>query len=155
MCGRNSNEYYRGLVEKTSMILCSACARFASKKTKIMQQSISKKKQKSQTYNTKAPQRASIVQLIVPDYAKKIKQAREKQNLKQEELAGQLAIKTSLLHSFEASKKSPAMDLARKLEKKLHITLIMQYEEDKKNISIKGKSSGPLTLGDLIKKRTK
>jgi putative transcription factor len=90
------------------------------------------------------------VQLIVANYSKIIKSAREKTGLKQEELAKKIAEKESVIHKLESGIMKPDIPLARKLEKFLRITLVESVEVSD-DVEEKRSSSEGLTLGDLIR----
>ena len=88
---------------------------------------------------------------IVSDYAAKIRKARERVGLTQKDLAMKLNEKESVIHNLEASHLEPPLDLARKLEKLLHITLV--EEEQGGIVPVATTKSGGLTIADIIKKR--
>jgi putative transcription factor len=78
-----------------------------------------------------------------------IKEAREKLNLKQEDLAKHINEKVSILHKVETGSIKPPIALARKLEYALKISIVKKAEE----VLIKKEkhSSDQVTIGDLIK----
>jgi uncharacterized protein (TIGR00270 family) len=82
-----------------------------------------------------------------------VKTAREKKGWKQEELAKKIAIKESLLHNIESGHFEPTDEMIHKLEKFLHIKLMMNVTASKP--SNKNIDAGPMTLGDMIKFRKK
>lgn len=63
-------------------------------------------------------------ELIVPDFNQKIRIARQKNGLKQEELASKINEKLSVISSVESGKRMPDLKLAKKLERFFGITLI-------------------------------
>jgi len=71
-------------------------------------------------------------------------------NIKQEELAKRLSIKTSLLHQIESGRFVPPIDLARTFEKALHLQLVQEHREKHKPTG-KG-STETFTIGDLLRK---
>jgi len=90
---------------------------------------------------------------VVDDYGIKIKNAREKLGLKQEELAKKINEKESAIHKIESRQLVPSIVLANKLEKFLGIKLIEKYEEaEKPKIDFR---SGSLTVGDLLRLKKK
>ncbi|MBI5072318.1 TIGR00270 family protein, partial [Candidatus Woesearchaeota archaeon] len=97
-------------------------------------------------------QEPQIIEQIVEEYALKIKQAREKRKLNQEEFAKMLNERESVLHNIEAGKQKPSMELAKKLEKVLGIVLIEVIKPDE--ITAEKQDSprpkGPLTIGDML-----
>jgi putative transcription factor len=89
------------------------------------------------------------MQLVVQDYAQRIRGKRESMGLTQEKFAQQLNEKESVIHHLEVGKGGMSLDLARKLERKLGITLVEQYEDSTEKI--KKTDNVALTIGDLIK----
>ena len=159
MCGGSKGPFYNGSIEGTKMKLCSNCKGYA-KEAWLIKETIPEEPKKKKLYSQQVREdekkeeaaRGEIVQLVVPDYGKRIKAAREEKGLKQEKLAQQLAVKESLLHTFESGSRKPSLEMARKLEKALHITLVEQQEL--KPIATPGKRSGAgMTIADMIKKR--
>lgn len=155
MCGTQKGPFFKGIVEGTQMNVCSACMRYASSAkrekeqlTKKQQFKLEKKREREEAQE--AEEHVEKIELIVTDFAQRIKNAREKNKLKQEELAKKLAEKESLLHTFESGKRKPSFALARKLEKALGITLI-ETVEDKKPQRKRVSLSGGMTIGDLLK----
>lgn len=146
LCGKETEVIYKVEIEGTILNVCKDCSSFGKiidvvkreEKPKIEKKKIVKKEEKE------------IHEMIVEDYAVKIKKAREKKNLKQEELAKLIAEKVSLIRSIEKGKHEPSIQLARKLEKVLNIHLIEEYEYRTDNKSKESKSD-KLTLGDVIK----
>ena len=93
---------------------------------------------------------SEFVEVIVKDYSSRIKKAREKKELKQEDLAKQIAEKESVIHQLESSKLKPNFRLAKKLEVFLNINLIDSLNkniEQKKDINFQDNA---LTIGDII-----
>lgn len=90
------------------------------------------------------------VEMIVQDYAEKIKRAREKSGLKQEDFARKINEKASLVHKMESGRFKPSLKLAKKLESSLGIKLIEEFKQSEMpTFSTKSKSMD-LTVGDLI-----
>ena len=143
MCGKDG-ELYQAKIEGTVMNVCRNCAKFGKVIRKRVVEKIEIRKKE-------APKEEGPVEMVVANYNELIKNAREKLGLKQEELAQQLNLKTSMINNIERKKFKPNPDLARKLEKNLRIKLVEEYEEEK-SFSGSGQSSG-MTFGDLIKKR--
>jgi putative transcription factor len=152
LCGSSKLPFYTAKVEGVSMTVCERCKTHASDaRLKSVEAPRPVKKNALEAPANAAPQRKEIMQLIRPDYAARIKRAREKLGIKQEDFAKIIAEKDSMLHNLESGKHEPSLDLARKLEHHLHISLVMQYEEN--GAPINAKHDGPLTIGDLIKRR--
>lgn len=139
MCGRKNAEY-KAIIEGTELTVCDKCAKHG----KILRKPkpIIKTKQEPQ-------KKHEITEKIIPNYSQKIRKARVKNNMTQEEFAKKLNIKESLLHKIENSAFKPSIPLARKLEKNLKINLIEEIEDEK--IEIKKEKTEGITIGDLIK----
>ena len=97
----------------------------------------------------------SLEKEIVEDYAKRIRNARTKNNLTQEQFAQKINEKPSLLRRIEAGKAKPTIKLAKKLEKSYDIMLLKEADEIEVNTSQFMKKSTGTSLGDIafIKKK--
>ena len=58
-----------------------------------------------------------IIRLVVGDFATRVRKAREKLGLKQEDFAKKIKEKESIVHKLETGEFKPNLDLAKKLEK--------------------------------------
>lgn len=155
MCS-SPEKTYKIEVEGSILNVCEKCASFGKVVSRVKQELPEKKKKKlekaaEKLAEEKARKETETVQLIVPDYSKIIKTAREKTGLKQEELAKRLAEKESIIHKLESGTMKPDIPLARKLEKFLRIKLVEEVEVDESAADSKAKSSARLTIGDLIR----
>jgi len=151
MCGKKA-ELYKAEIEGTEMNVCSECGKFG-KIIKKLQEPKPEPKKKKESFIIKHTSDKEIIQVIVPNYSKKIKQRREELGLKQEELAKKISEKLSLVHHIESGEFEPNINLARKLEKFLKIKLVKQQEVSK-DIHFKI-SPDQLTVGDFIKVKRK
>ncbi len=88
---------------------------------------------------------------LAADYDDRIRTAREAEGLTQEELAGNLNEKTSLIRKLERGDILPSDSVRTKLEKKLDITLT--EGTDVEDAEWSGGSSGTMTLGDVVKRK--
>jgi len=153
MCGADKKLYIT-MVEETEMQLCDACKIYGTVKRSIptiKEQKFIDKRQKS--YEQKKQVVRDTVAGIVQGYGRRIKNAREKLNKKQEKFAQAMGLKASQLHAFESEHREPTIDTAKKLERALGITLVEQYVEEHKETT--KAHDGPLTIADLLKKRRK
>ena len=144
MCGKDT-QLFTAELEGSMLNLCESCAKYGKMIKKVAQ---------TQTHSKgiikKAPlSKKQFVELIVDDFAAKIRNAREKLQLNQEDFAKKLNEKISVIHHFETGKMVPSLDLARKLEKALHITLVEMHEESSGGQK-EGKSEA-MTIGDIVK----
>lgn len=138
LCGKTT-PLLNAIVEGTQMQVCRDCASFG----KILQKPVSRAPAKTQ--------KQEIVETIVDEFAKLIREAREKSGVTQKDFALKLNEKESLVQKLENGAIRPSIELARKLEKLLKIKLV-ETEKDETE-EYQSKKSGPLTIGDLIKIR--
>lgn len=137
LCGKNT-QLVRAIVEGTEVNVCENCGKYG----KILRKPVVKS----------APQpaaRQEVLDVVTQDYAKLIREAREKRGLTQKEFAKELNEKESILQKIENGNFVPPINMARKLEKLLKIKLVELEEEEKQQTS-KSKT-GTLTIGDVIK----
>jgi len=148
ICGQET-ELVIAEIEGMDMSVCHKCAQFGQiKNIPKIKTELSKKISHKPIHSEP---HLEIIETIVPDYSQKIKKARERLDLNQEDFAKKINEKESLLHKMETGSFEPSLPLAKKLEKLLGIKLIQKVEEEK-IVSSKISSEG-LTIGDLIKKK--
>jgi putative transcription factor len=147
LCGK-PGKLYKVELEGSRVVACESCAKYGKVLHEVNTESPKKKEIVQERRENKSPE---VVQIIVKDYASKIKNAREKQKILQEDFAKRINVKDSLLLHLESGKMEPNIELARKLEKALGIKLVdeMVLEPEEKKDGLKP-HSGPMTLGDLI-----
>jgi putative transcription factor len=149
MCGKNG-ELFKANIEGAELMVCRECARFGKiiSRAKPVLSFKQKEAEKKKAEKPMETVKKEIIQLIVDDYSTRIKNARERLGLKQEELAKKLAERESLIQSIESGKFVPGINLARKFERYLNVKLIEQHEEAHDS-KYKSGSMG-LTIGDMI-----
>ena len=137
LCGKKT-ELISALVEGTMLSVCTNCSKFGN----VVQLN------KSNINKPKVIEIDRYLDDITDDFAEKIKTAREKLNLKQEELALKVQEKLSVIQCLESGKIKPQISAARKLEKFLGIKLIETVHLPEINkLNVKDRA---LTIGDLI-----
>lgn len=144
MCGVNRQQF-RALIEGTELSVCRACLKYGKALGSLSPRPITIKQS---TKQQKLQSEDEYAEYIDENYSNIIKQAREKLNLKQEELGKALNEKVSLIQNIEREKIKPSLALARKLEKYLKISIIRTYEEHPVE---KSKKTAKYTIGDFIK----
>ncbi len=102
-----------------------------------------------QSHSREKEQKKEIVEKIIEGYGKVIKDARERLDLKQEDLAKKINEKTSVLQKVESSHHEPNISLAKKIERFLRVKLV--EEEKVEQVKMDSGSSEALTIGDIIK----
>jgi putative transcription factor len=151
MCGKEAN-LVKARIEGTVLELCEQCAKFGE----IISKPEIRSKEIPAPRPVFVPKRKEIVQMITSDYAQKVRNAREKLGLTQEEFAKKLNEKWSIMQKIESGQFKPSIDLARKLERVLGIELIEQYEEGGEiPLPTPTKKGGEFTLGDFVKDKRK
>lgn len=127
----------KAIIESVEMQVCTKCATFG----KILE---------APRQAQKAVQRAvEPLFSVVTDAGSLVKRAREQQGLAQKDFALRISEHQSVLQHVETGKQEPSLELARKLEKALRITLI--EESTPVTIATTKSASTPVTIGDLLK----
>ncbi|WP_335998920.1 multiprotein bridging factor aMBF1 [Halorientalis halophila] len=90
---------------------------------------------------------------VAQDYDQRIRQAREREGLSQEELANQLNEKASLIRKLERGDTLPADSVQKKLEKELDIVLTEGSASADDEEWDGGSSEGEYTLGDVVQRK--
>jgi len=150
ICG-SEEDLYLTEIEGTRLNVCKGCAIYGKIIAPLKKEEVETPRVKIQIKNSEEDR--EIVHVIVPDFANKIRKSREKLGLTQEEFAKRIAEKESVVHKLETGELRPSLKLAIKLEKRLNIKLIEEYEE--KHEVKSGKSPAKLTIGDLLRLRKK
>lgn len=140
ICGAVRESLFKSWVEMTSISVCEDCSRFGKtiESPKILQS------------NWFIANKVEEIEIVERDYFLKIKNAREKRGLTHGELAKLLAERESSLHHIETGKLKPTIELAKKIEKTLGITIISK-DYIGGNVSKKNSSNASLTIGDIVK----
>ena len=141
LCGKVT-ELVVAMVEGTQLNVCANCGRFGKVLTRTPQAAPRKAQQA----------RTVPVEQVVADYASRIRTAREKRGLTQEEFAKIIQVKESLLHKMETGNFEPPLDTARKLERILHINLVEVQQETENATGAKESKPAGLTIGDILKR---
>lgn len=142
LCGKDT-ELFAAMVEGTQLKVCANCGRFG----KVLRKVQLPESRKPVSVNREPV----IFEQIVSDYALKIKAAREKRGLTQEDFAKLVTVKESLIHKMETGHFEPPIDIARKMEKILHVTLVEMSQESSVIQQKKEERPEGLTIGDILK----
>jgi uncharacterized protein (TIGR00270 family) len=150
LCGKNANEGFRVRLEGSVVSACEGCSKLGEVVSKVRAEAPKPKpKPKAALPDANAPEIQKEVEYeLIEGYGAKVKAAREKRNLSQEDLGKILNEPHSLVHRIELGKYEPSPDMARKFEHKLGIKLLVRHTEE--DMPLAGKSSGEITLGDMI-----
>jgi len=154
LCGRDVPRLKKVVIEGVIMNVCNECAKFGKeikgneipKEVKylppeVVKERLEKKHRRRRDYLDEE-------EVLVEDYPEVVRRARERKGLTQEELAKRILEKKTVISKIERGEMRPDEKLIKKLEKALDIKLkekvAVTYKKD-------SKSSGALTLGDLLK----
>jgi putative transcription factor len=171
MCGAETASPKTVKIEGAEIEVCSDCAEFG---TEVRQESSSSSSTKYSTGSSGSSSSSSSsgsssggssgggrrrrdmfdqMDEIVQDYDQRIRSARESTGLTQEELAGELNEKVSLIRKLERGDVLPSDDVQKKLERKLSISLTEGGSVDDDAEWEGGASTGAYTLGDVVKRK--
>ncbi|MCX6673054.1 MAG: multiprotein bridging factor aMBF1 [Methanothrix sp.] len=156
ICGAEiSGAPQRIVIDGSTLEVCKSCARFGKPEDKW---SLVPKKMVpvARAFTVSRPKpRDHFKDLVelVPDFGRKIREAREGLGLSSEELGGRIKEKVTLLKKIEREELSPEDGIRKKLEKELKIKLSDQASETRVK---SGNAGRGLTLGDIasIKRKT-
>lgn len=140
LCGAEG-PLYKVKIEGSIMNVCGKCRKFGTP-VRTYKKIISEKK----------IEKPEIIEAIVSDYAKLIRNARENHNMKQEEFAMKINEKDSIIHKVETGHFKPSLKLAKKIEKFLGIKLIEIVNESENQLTSHKEEKNAFTIGDFIKK---
>jgi len=149
MCGRE-DRLFKTDVEGSILNLCNGCSKFGKVMSVVREE---KKEIRKKAVKKEQTKKEEPVWGVVLDYGDRIKKKREELGLKQEDFAKKLNEKVSLIHKIEINHFEPPIELARKIQKFLHINLIEQQDLEPGEAS--KTKSGHFTIGDFIKVKRK
>jgi putative transcription factor len=150
MCGAE-NRLFKAEIEGSTLNVCKYCAKHGKIIGNVQDKKFIEKMQKKREKEQKRlpPDRNEIVQSLVEDFYKIIKKKRESLGLKQEDVAKKINEKLSLIHKIETGHFEPSINLARKIERFLKISIVEQVASSQG--PIEKTKSDTFTLGDFIK----
>ena len=154
-CGKDVKSGKRVKLEGSVIFTCDDCARYGQIIGEVSRTDAPVKKQSIQPKPQSYARRPSVeeeVETLVEDFHTKIKNAREKMGLKQEELAKKLNEPVSLVHRLETEAHyEPSDDLIRRLQKTLGVKLLEKTKAvDLDSLKTGSRSPKDLTLGDVV-----
>ncbi len=136
LCGIDTTNLVEIKLEEAKLKSCNKCSSYG--------QVTSNHKLKTQNYKP----RGEKIETLVDNYNLLIKNAREKLNLSQMQLAEKIKEKDTIISKIETGMLKPDLGVAKKLERVLAIILI-QYTET--YASVENTRTAELTIGDIIK----
>ncbi|HEC76683.1 MAG TPA: TIGR00270 family protein [Thermoplasmatales archaeon] len=143
ICGKEA-KLKRVMVESVEMMVCHECSKYGivlPEKRRV--KPVLKKK--SIPYSKDVFEEMTVE--IVPEWGRKIREAREKKGMSREELGAKVGEKTSTIAKIENEDLRPPDKTVKKIEKVLEIKLFQKVEKE----IVKHREAKPLTLGDLLK----
>lgn len=144
------------VIEGATVLACPRCARLGKLYVESPSQRMRSRIGPAQ-YSVKrirSVPRETLEELeVVEDFSSRIRKAREKIGLTQEDLARRVKEKLSIIQKIESGKITPDMKLCRELEHSLRISLLALRVETP--ISTTSGPSASLTLGDIVKMKRK
>ncbi len=140
LCGKKTDRLYDTVVEGARLSVCEECKKFGKESY-----SIPKKFKKIESDNEKTQD--IIENIIDENYNKYLVEYREKNKLRQEDMAKLLGIKESLYKAIENKKVVPDINLAKKIEKLLGIKIINREVLSEKG----GREELKVKVADIIK----
>jgi len=143
MCS-SEGKLFKVIVEDATLNVCHECSKFG-RVVGVVKQEI-----EIEVRHHTVPQ-TEIMDIVVGDYAEKIRKKREGLGLKQEEFAKKVNEKESLIQKIESGKFEPSIGLAKKIGSFLKLNLTEEYEE-KHESPVKTKTDA-FTIGDFIKEK--
>lgn len=126
LCGRPAAEKKMVVVDGTVFSVCAACSRHGKP---YMPAQIAKKKKPVAVKQQKKIGLADET-VLAPDFAKRIREARMKLGLTQEQLGMKMSEKVQPLKKIESGALKPDELLAKKLERHLGIKLYVSANSD-------------------------
>lgn len=153
LCGNDCGSHGRpALVDGVRMMLCPACLKHGKhiKEVKNMPVNVEHSLRRRERRKQRKDVYEGMNRELISNWSNVIRQAREKKGITREQLGFNIGERTVTVSKIENGELRPSDDVAKKLEKELHIEL---FEEVKK-VTPSSLSSGSqgLTLGDFIKR---
>lgn len=138
MCGKTFDTLHKAIVEGVEMDICNGCLPMGKK---VMPKRDTK------------PKGPSIEKRVVSHAGKLIKEAREKQGMRQIDLAKMLQIKDSYLHHVETEDHPLDVKTAERLQDALNIVLVKRYTKESSYVAEEKEDDSGVTIADFIKKK--
>lgn len=140
ICGKKTEEMFRVETEGTQMSVCKKCTSYGKVLSRVVEfkpRPVEKKIEKPE-----------IEEIVVKDYWQKLRNAREKIEMSQEDFAKKINLKLSVLRSMESNKLIPDLQTAKRLEREIGAKLVEEQKVEPGEFT--GEKGGAVTLGDII-----
>ncbi|MCL7418888.1 MAG: multiprotein bridging factor aMBF1 [Halalkalicoccus sp.] len=171
MCGTETSTPKTVKIEGAELDVCDSCAEFGTEvRTQESSQTSTKYSTSSSSDTSESANSGSgssdgssgssrrrrdmfdEMDEVAADYDQRIREARESAGLSQEDLAGELNEKASLIRKLERGDMLPSDSVQKKLERKLDISLSEGISDDDTEWE-GGSSTGSYTLGDVVTRK--
>jgi putative transcription factor len=159
MCGKELPSLRRATVEGTVMSVCGNCVKFgveqAGQATEVTGRSrVTQSLEKRATRARSRDIYQDMQEELVEDYGERVRAARTRTGMTVEQLGERLKERAATLAKVESGSFHPPDTLIKKLERELGIKLTEKPEKPPAGVGgqPQQRPSGPLTLGDLIRK---
>lgn len=149
LCGKES-ELFRAKIEETELTVCKLCSKYGEVigSVRVNPSGKSRAETARKLEHAKSHKPSQPEEFVVENYPSILKNKREQLKLNQEDFAKLITEKVSLVHKLEIGEVEVPIELAKKLEKALHIKLVEMFQD----IDVKSqhqKREG-FTIGDLL-----
>ncbi len=154
MCGREVSRTIKVRIEGAVLNVCRNCSRLGvplSRKRKVLK----RERKREEIPETR----------LDPDFASKIRKAREMLKMAPEDVARKARMSPSYFEKLESGKLKPTMDDAKRLEKVLGVSVIIEVKreekkkdkpaEKKKEPRTRKQPDGTVSLGDVVQIKVK
>ena len=155
MCGHITEDLQRAIVEGTMLLLCDKCAKFGEvvqfkrPSDDIVDKRLAFRRTSRFASSTVSGYREEE-EIVVDDFFKIVKNARDQTGKTQDDVAKDLAEKVSVLRGVESGSMVPSMQLAKKLEQYFRIQIIKKLNIKEEEPTIRSSGSA-YTIGDFVK----
>ena len=146
ICGREIAWGYLVEIEGARLVACTDCTERGTVIRKVREGHTRVREQRGGEASSEGKE-----VILVADYGRRIREARERAGMTVEDLAKKLRVPEGYLRRVEEGELTPTDDLARRLERLLKITLFEEVEEDGGEYPLSEGSSPGLTLGDVVR----
>jgi putative transcription factor len=155
VCGRQIyGRQHRVVIDSARLLTCTGCAKYAT--ATWQRRDDPKRGQPRHKARSNLPRKvpAPLVRedlVLVGDFGNRIRRGREKLRFSHEELSREIGARVSILQKLEVGKMIPELNLTRKLERALKITLLQNAAAvDYGSAPITAQKPSELTLGDVV-----
>jgi len=137
------------MISGAILVVCDECAKYGVPVVESKRRSKSASPVKSRKFRGSPRRRKEVEYELVENYKDRIRVGREALGWTKELLAERIKEKVSVIRRIESGGMVPSLELARKLEKVLKISLLEPVVDFSQSKRVEKKSTLSLTLGDV------